>query len=246
MNVLYIDQGIFATVGVQLLGHFKPLPSAQKPCSKVEIRTDCRLRYMLAYMRTNCLCTPLFSGLVSAQPTKGFPYCQERADINSTSLNIPGYNATPECVKGSSVIGKESINSGNCLPLCEQRIFNYIHLPNSDTNNSQVTKLSIWVDPFMYPLFEDVYLTDPKQFLAQLGGSLSLWLGANFLVLLHSCVFLIKWPVEVEKRVVKSPTNKRLTVKQLEAKLVQVGERMSSVEDKLQNQLDRLERLEHL
>ncbi len=56
------------------------------------------------------------------------------------------------------------------------------------------------VTSFVYPTFQEVPALTTKQFLAQLGGNLSLWLGSSFLVLVHMLVFLVRMTITYPKK----------------------------------------------
>jgi len=84
-----------------------------------------------------------------------------------------------------------TICAKNCLRDCETRLLSLYAIPYEVVNNTG-TILSVAVDPFLYPYVEEFELIDLRQYLGSLGGNLSLWLGASFIVLLHLVVFILK------------------------------------------------------
>lgn len=87
--------------------------------------------------------------------------------------------------------------SKRCHPPCKRRrlIFEK-HIGDQLLN---ISMLNINIASFIFPVFEDVSAMTSKQLLSQLGGNLSLWLGASFLVLLHVLIFIIYLPIDYYK-----------------------------------------------
>lgn len=149
-----------------------------------------------AYITEHCGCEPIFSTFLTRIITdrKG---C--RPKLNPKELTIPGFTKSEECrniTKSKLRLSCDRL----CKEPCERKIWGlsvkeyHDEILNSSGHN--FTSLEIYIDSFIYPLFEEKYLTETKQFLSQLGGNLSLWIGASFLVLFHIGVFIAKLPVD--------------------------------------------------
>lgn len=95
------------------------------------------------------------------------------------------YRPFPECSKV-------------CTRNCEYKIYGY-SVNNAPINEANKTTVILLADPFVYPFYEEYLLIEARQFLGTLGGNLSFWFGASFLVLLHVLVFLIRIPIELVK-----------------------------------------------
>ena len=89
-------------------------------------------------------------------------------------------------------------------PICHHVLMNW---SNYERKSSQ-TEVKIYPVSFLYPRMEEIEAMTAKQFLAQLGGNLSLWIGASFHVLVHMVLFIVTLPFS-QTRTYNLPQGKR-------------------------------------
>lgn len=130
-------------------------------------------------------CDPLFSSFLGNKLEK---LCDLNV-LNSTYMEQHRIRSIRECRLESR------------LP-CERQIFTFTNTEKSSTPNR--SSLKLFIETATYPFFEEVPSLSFRQFLGQLGGSLSLWIGGSFLVLLHLVVFLFQLPSEYHKTKIAS------------------------------------------
>lgn len=215
-NVLTLMEGSEHHITVQLSGHFKPLPSRKVSCSK-QSKLDCLLKCRAEYIYRYCGCLPLFSVFIFS--IRKVPLCRNSSNDSRDDFIIPGYNATLECRS----IPMNSHPDGNCKnrchSACDSKIYSYIKTREVKLDYPNQTMLVIKADPFTYPVYEDVYLQETKQLLGQLGGILSLWLGANFVVMLHTCFFVVSHVYFSRKPFPSEDSLETIAEKKMEQKL---------------------------
>lgn len=209
----WFREGFFTDFTVQLMEHFKPLPSPNAPCSPERSKVECELQCRSDYIKLHCGCNPVFSLLSDPQHQL---YCPDLS-APYENASIPGYGASEMCRKLLRYVHPNRTCESQCFSKCESKIFSYTSVDLRATNLSYETVLKMQRGCSVYPVFEDIRLSDPKQFMAQLGGILSLWLGANFIVILHVFVFLVSSAAShfAGTRVQKPPNSDELPDKKI-------------------------------
>lgn len=196
-NMLEFEEGCTTDVAFHIAGHFKPLPKVRSPCSTDLSKIECQLKCRADFIKEHCGCTALFSQIGIASESDDLQLCSDqKRQVPNTSFTIPGYDKSEFCKNITKQNHPNTSCESECHSSCESKIYNYIVGDKTSNINRNLTTLRISIQSFIYPVFEDIYLMDPKQFLAQMGGILSLWLGANFMVVLHVCVFWVSAIVE--------------------------------------------------
>lgn len=158
------------------LGRYKMISSSHAPCSKENSQINCRLKCAAERIFSQCGCWPLFSVFfLSNQADKNI--CQNLNQVNSCKSRLPS---------------SEDVCIHKCFPPCDRQIysFSYDNIPSG----SNITQYLLSIESFIYPTLEEIRAVNARQLMAQLGGNLSLWLGASFIVLLHIVIYLLKLP----------------------------------------------------
>lgn len=200
-NIMSIaQQPKIVTSVVQILGHYKQLSTSAKPCTALTTFSRCRIECRMNFIQDKCGCRPI-SWMHSSS---SLAPCEQVANVTS-KRQFPFISADSDCLKFTLVEQPDEICSKGCQRECERILLSLYTLSenNKDDNNTQ---LELSIDPFVYPFFEEFELIDFRQFLGTLGGNLSFWLGASFIVLLHVIIFIIRIPIqERRKRLQLSP-----------------------------------------
>ncbi len=116
---------------------------------------------------------------------------QQNLKIPECSIEHFAVNITSTCFSIRYEHNPDRMCSNQCLKQCEFGNFIYTYIPSGTDSTVNGTFWNIYVDPYSYTLFEEVFLISSKQFLGSLGGNLSLYLGASFVVLFHTITFWI-------------------------------------------------------
>lgn len=154
-------------------GIYKSLNKEENPCSN-ETVFECMIRCSTQAFIDHCHCLPIFSIFYA---THKWPY-QSLCAIDNEICNVSA---------GTIRICRQS-----CKHRCVETILSMIVGKDGSLENE--TRLALLLDTFVHPAFMETYAITPRQFLAQLGGNLSFWIGANFLVILHIIVYIIRMP----------------------------------------------------
>lgn len=156
------------------LGRYKSLSTKKFQCSSENSISNCLLRCRSNYIQQRYRCVPLFFVWLELNSTK-LPLC---SDLRH---------------EFSSLDESKCVCEENCKLPCIKLIYSLIPYPPYAIDGNW-TQVNIGIDCYSYPSFEEIEAISTKQFLGQLGGNLSLWIGSSFLVLLHVCVFMIQIP----------------------------------------------------
>lgn len=174
-------------VDLQLLGHFKPSTKLQCIHSSP---MECVLKCRAEYINFHCNCKPIFAAVMPFwHSDKQWCY---RGNIS---------NETSECQNLTTYLRwMDNCRDKKCaLPQCHgEKVYSLVvgsaSMLTEANNQKNLTQVYIYIQSFVYPTFIEVPALNFRQFLAQLGGNLSLWLGASFLVVIHLLVVLLKLP----------------------------------------------------
>lgn len=167
-------------------GVYKSLGTVEKPCSNVTI-FNCLMNCYQKSIWEEYKCLPLLSifrqsSSVSVESSNRFcAFNQSHCNQGNISCATKRQLLMAECRK-------------KCKFPCHKTVFGYYLQIFHEYAEAEHAIVSLCVDTYFFPIFEEILLVGPKQFLAQLGGNLSLWIGASFLVLLHVLVSLFRMP----------------------------------------------------
>ncbi len=155
---------------------FKLLMRDQNPCQMDGNKFDCITNCFIKAVWKECKCVPL-AAVHYDTPVYDKQFCVFNNNSDTCVSNMP------------FVINK---CRNQCSQLCVNTFtsFTVMEIP-TPTNTTSVRLLT---DSFIYPIFFETLQMQPRQFLAQLGGNLSFWIGASFLALLHIVVSLVRVP----------------------------------------------------
>lgn len=180
-----VEFGEACDVDVQLLGHFKPIP--KRDClnlSPMECVITCRSNYV----NSHCACQPIFAALMPFIHSN-LQWCYSR-DIRNASADCKNHTFYQQWV--------DQCRGNRCaFQRCDGEIVHNllvskVAIAESSPKVEGLTKAYVYIQSFVRCTFTEVKAINTRQFLAQLGGNLSLWLGASFLVLLHFFIFCVK------------------------------------------------------
>lgn len=164
-------------IKMSVFGHYRQLYYRRKPCTEDEFPTLCKLKCINKFIRSWYGCNPV--------PT----ISKEAAEMRECSVNDFKRKLLNNC---SSMSYSEILNK--CYQECHRKCHRYSYytvekpLPLNIDNR---TAMAFSADSFSYPQFEEVPLFGPKQYLSSLGGNLSLYLGANFMILYYTVFYWV-------------------------------------------------------
>lgn len=192
-NVFYAEIGSQINVNIQLQGIHKKVKTPINDCSMIPEENclfQCRNRYIQKY----CGCNPLLD--TEDNKNSCIPMCGTyKGPLNQTdSRQVPGFE---RCliIREASFPPLPDCDSNCKQELCESFVLTFILTPRSRFDDSKLpTYMRFYAETFQFPLMEEVSLYGAKELIGFLGGNLSFYLGANFLVLLHTILYWIQAP----------------------------------------------------
>lgn len=193
-NLLWLTPGDFRSINIQITGHYKQMNQGRRPCAD-QLQQKCKLECRLRYIENSCGCVPL--SRYSTETIYINNTCGHIKDLQyiidgNKNIDIEGFAETEEC----RLIFKSKMPdlqcASDCPISCNYHSYSYQILTIQKLNFPHETSLQIYMDPLRYPVFEELSSMSGKQMLARLAGNLSLYLGANLVVLVHVVVFWIK------------------------------------------------------
>lgn len=189
-NLMMSEIGYSSSFTIRKLGRYRMISHTNSPCSNDNSELNCRLKLASGLVVEQCGCQPLFSAFFRDENSEKMKLCQF-ADMKLLINKCSQANVS-EWRK-------------QCKPPCNRDIYSFFRVNHPIEDN--LTELRLSVDSFLYPTLEEIPLMSFRRFLAQLGGNLSLWLGASFIVLLHVITFILKLPYEYYHREFKININ---------------------------------------
>jgi len=173
INSMYQLVETTEAVKIAVAAQYKQLNKQHFPCSLDTHLSMCLFLCRKQFIRKWCGCTPL--DLSSSVQTLN--ECSVKHFISPTNPNCSkriDQFILPECTI-------------KCHPKCDRQkvTFNGREY-NGDGNKTMMT---IYIDNFDYPIFEEIPLLDARQVLGSIGGNLSLYLGANFMLLYYTAFY---------------------------------------------------------
>lgn len=199
-NVFLFPVGRKYRIYVRQIGQFSILSKRKSVCSSDEISyAESFLRNQNEWFKKTFQCSLLVSTFLGNYSPGPSSLCNYTALKNFWGL--PAFRASS---------GESSRSS---LHPCEKRLF--IIEKEILPTESDLTELHIAMASFIHPHFEERLAMDFEVLMARLGGNLSLWLGASFLVLLHTAMFVCKLSCNVingaaAASIWRSQTNERI------------------------------------
>lgn len=200
-NLLVIPIDTRQAFSVQIVSVYKRMGK----CSSEHSYSGCTLDCRNQLIADACGCAPLQQYRGKIKRVCGFYDFSNDTELSSDK--IPGYSDSVKCklIRLSAKAGGDSLLNScftQCKSYCDFTVISYryndisrdTHYRNNPTNLNE-TYLSINVDVFSYSIIEELPFYGPKQLLSSLGGNLSLYVGASFLVLIHIFIYWIKQPL---------------------------------------------------
>lgn len=173
-NVIRMKKGYDTEVLVRRLGRYRMMTRPNFQCSDENSQFNCKIESAANKIVDQCKCQPLFSAFFNF--SKNHKICNF-AKSENFNCNWNEKSMKPE---------------EQCKLPCLWEIYSFVVTYTQTALN--LTRADLSVDSFLFPTFEEIALMDGKQFLTQLGGNLSLWLGASFIVILHVLTFILRLP----------------------------------------------------
>lgn len=191
-NLKYIFFESVLSVDVQLLGDYRSIDTLKDRCDQDSTQL-CLMRCRSKYIEEKCHCRPL-------------------SFANPSSFNLPtcGYNLgntgevfvlpqTRDCMVIGTKYQPNKTCADECKPQCHQLLYGVTMVKDKSLRSDMglhmkdksMTIFEVNVEVFKYPLIEEFPLLTAKDFFTSLGGNLSLYLGASFIVILHIFVFFV-------------------------------------------------------
>lgn len=188
-NLVSIPRGSRVLLTVTILGDYSELYSEKNPCGPSRIQ-PCILKCRAKYIGEKCGCQPLSysTGLGADElPTCGSSLSNEGDFILSQNY---------DCQLIQSRYKPNQTCTDSCLPTCRSLLYSITStwdetLKEKHRIDENATIFDISFDVFKYPLVEEIQLMTAKDLFASLGGNLSLYLGASFIVVVHGFAFFL-------------------------------------------------------
>lgn len=176
-SILYSTSETQATIQIQINGEYKQIRRANNLCSNDEHEGSCLLDCRNQFILKFCNCSPMYQlptrkGMIFRECS--VDHLAQLFDSNSTdcrNITFKDEDLYPDCAK-------------SCNARCQYFTVSFFHIPMTHSD-SNLTYLILYVDPYKFAVFEEIPLISAKQFMGSLGGNLSLYLGASFMVLFH-------------------------------------------------------------
>jgi len=181
-NFIEITPNSFNTFYFRLDQTYKLQTRDQNTCQLDGHKFDCVAKCFIDTIWQQCQCKPLLAAFYSLTEKCDRHFCAFNTSSDSCMTNKP-------------------INMSMCEERCKQMCLNtFISFSLRDAPIADnITSMRLRTDSFIYPIFSETWQIQPKQFLAQLGGNLSFWIGASFLALLHIVVSLVRVPFSYQR-----------------------------------------------
>lgn len=172
-NVFYPQLGRQSYLSIRHVGHYITKSTSESPCFEGGTSfSECLLTFWTQMINESYQCSPMSSALIDVQ---NLPFCDYRNLTNERNMSLPLLN-------------------DKCLQPCDRHM--YTVDKDLSLNDLNCSFLNVNLASFIYPQFQEHLAMDFQILLGRLGGNLSLWLGASFLVLLHSFVFFLRLPFQ--------------------------------------------------
>lgn len=193
-NLLWIPVYTGHTIGIYLTGQYNKLNQEKAPCGS-DLKSTCLIRCRYNFIKTNCGCSPVFDF-----DERLLPICGTSNSSSESELAL-GYNlASLDCQRIKLKFQPDTDCASKCFAPCSYKILSFFYMEGKKPKSGG-TRVSVFVNSFSYHLVTEISLVDSRQYLGSLGGSLSLYLGASFVVLIHVSIF---WVAELAKLVFHS------------------------------------------
>lgn len=172
-NILWVPIDSHVSVQIQILSQFKEISRKEKPCTSGSVaRGTCQLLCRQEMIEKMCNCSPIPKIL------------RNQVELSDCSFQLISDHKC-ELVR----LKFPTDCSERCQRTCDyfSKTFSHMLYPSNLRGNR--TYVDLFVDPYSFPVFFEFYLYTTKQFMASLGGNLSLYFGASFLALFHAFYF---------------------------------------------------------
>lgn len=207
---------------LQLLGYYKSLPSKQVKCNNIrggDNFMDCRGRCKASTIMNYCGCWPLSWSGLSRVP----------ANVPKCSSGLPEFQSPYlnrlECLQNiTTFYDPDQSCTKSCMRKCEASVFTLSLTSASNPIDKKFTAVTMALNRFDYADYEEIPMNTWNTFLSRIGGSLGLWLGANFLGLYHVIFFIMRSFVE-QSVAVAFAYNRKKTAK------IKISRQSSSIND---------------
>lgn len=213
-NLLTIPMYYGHFVGIYVMGQYSKINQRSSPCGS-EPQSQCLLRCRFDYIRSNCGCTPLFDDEFAPNA----PKCGTFNVSTSKSSFIPGFDYDNlACQKIKAKFQPDEQCQSTCVSLCDYTVLSFYYMQGKNTQYLGGTRVALFVDRFSYHKIVEIPLLTARQLMGSIGGSLSLYLGASFIVLIHVCVFWITELIErlYRRKFVTLSTSQSMSVEKTE------------------------------
>lgn len=172
-NVFFPVVGSQFYLSIRQLGHYISKSTSESPCfPTLTSYSECFLKDWAQMMIRAYQCSPMLSAFIEVSK---LPLCLYRNLTDDRNMSLLTH-----------------VPSVRCLQPCERHLFSLDK--DLKSNYPNYIELDVNLASLVYPQFQENFAMDFQMLLGRLGGNLSRWLGANFLVLFHSVIFFIQVP----------------------------------------------------
>lgn len=180
-NVLQIPVGNWTRVGLSIDGHYKNIYK-RYVCARTTPFTDCYGYCLADYLLNLCNCWPV--SWMGLPRTRAHQIKAEECDYGSRN------GTTSACYLA---LANKTAALSTCQLTCTEKCeFDIIGLKQKNVAVQDSTVVSLFDQSHILLTFEEFLAISDKQFISYLGGSLSIYIGASFIALLHAIVFILK------------------------------------------------------
>lgn len=191
-NVFYAETRSKLNLNIMVQSVHRKTKTPLNDCSTGRSPDSCKFDCRNQLIVDTCGCQPLSA---SDDGSRNLSICgtyEKDIDLQEfvRPIEIPGFDRCPE-IREFQFPNNDCTKK--CLVPCQSAVLTFQIIPRSDSNELP-THMRIYAETFSFPLMEEVSLYGVKELIAFLGGNLSFYLGANFLVLLHALLYWVQMP----------------------------------------------------
>lgn len=184
-NIMYIPFFYGITVGISLTGQYSKINRSTTPCSS-QLKSRCLMGCRYSFIRRNCGCVAVFDDSNGSNLSR----CGTFNFDNEASEFVAGFNLSNRlCLQIKVKYQPNPDCESRCFSPCNYKVFSYYYLQGKPVTRRGDTRVVLFADRFSFHEIKEISLMNYRQLLGLIGGTLSFYLGASFVVLIHICVF---------------------------------------------------------
>lgn len=176
-NILWLPPQSSCVVSAFITGSYSRLPglSVCSQKAKAKCLMECRYRFL----RNWCGCSSIFD------PSPAVSEYIECSSVTETPSSIGLFSSNNSRCHQIRLFMHPDTQCASKCQACHHKILSFYYIPVEKKAERNGSRLELFADRLSFIHFQEMLLISPRQFLAQVGGNLSFYLGANFLVIIH-------------------------------------------------------------